>query len=70
MALSPQRIEQAKQEAIRYLEYSTYTICLALGVDPSSATSSMEIPVPEDSHLYMAYSCLISQLSVLEELAA
>ena len=69
MALSPERIEQAKQEAIRYLEYSTYTICLALGVDPEEASSSMTIPVPESSHLYMAYSCLVSQLSVLEGLA-
>ncbi len=69
MALTQEQIGKARQEAVRYLEYSTYTICLTLGIDPANAVSSMEIPVSEDHNLYMSYECLINQLSILEALS-
>jgi len=69
MALTQEQIIKARQEAVRYLEYSTYTICLTLGIDPTNASSLMTIPVAEDHNLYMSYECLIGQLSILEDLS-
>ena len=66
MALSPQIIEQAKSEARDFLEYSIYVLCMALEVDIETASSSIEIPVPEADPAYYNYVSLKRQLSALE----
>jgi hypothetical protein len=66
MSLTPTQIEKSKEEARRYLEYSTYTLCLILGVDVDSLSGDMDIPVDADNPQYGSYTCLRSQVAALE----
>ena len=58
MALSASQITTAKTEAKEFLEYSTYTLCLVLGVDPDAVSSSYTVPVASDDALYEGHNCL------------
>lgn len=68
VSLNQEQLDRAKAEARRYLEYSTYVLCLALGVDPNTASSEMGIPVATSHPEYYSYDCLIRFLSRLENL--
>jgi len=70
MALSPAIIAQAKSEAQDFLEYSIFVLCTFLEVDTQSATSAMEIPVPEGDPNYYNYVSLKRQLSAFEALTS
>jgi hypothetical protein len=69
MPLSAEQVQKAKDDARRVLEYSTYTLCLTLGIDPDEMDSSYVIPVPENDPSYPAYSSLMRQIVALEALA-
>ena len=68
MALSPEKIALAKEEAQDFLEYSIYVLSLTLMVDLETANSSMEIPVAADDPDYTNYVSLKRQLAALEAL--
>lgn len=68
MALSASKIAEAKNEAQDFLEYSIFVLCQFLTIDPSSASSTMEIPVAEDDIYYWNYVALKRQLAALEAL--
>ena len=77
MALSPERLAQAKAEAIQILEYSIYTLAFTLGVEDDDLEADMVNPVDlsinENSALlaqYDAYECLKMQLAALARLQA
>lgn len=63
MALSADQVTAAKAVAKEYLEYSTYILCLSLGVDPNGVSSDYTIPVASDDPLYNAHNCLKIQLA-------
>jgi len=67
MSLSEQDIEKAKNEAKRYLEYSTFVCAVLLGVD----TDTLEHPyvVPSDVVVDLPiHQSLSAQVSALEKL--
>jgi hypothetical protein len=66
MALSEAIVNQAKEEARDFLEYSIYVLCTFLEVDIETTTSAIEIPVAEDDPNYYNYVSLKRQLSALE----
>lgn len=66
MALSEAIVNQAKEEARDFLEYSIYVLCTFLEVDIETATSAIEIPVAESHPDYYNYVSLKRQLSALE----
>jgi hypothetical protein len=68
MSLTAEQIEKSKEEARRYLEYSTYTLCMILGVDVDSLSSDMDIPVGTEHQQYGSYACLRNQVAALENL--
>lgn len=68
MALTTERLEQAKAEAREFLEYSVFKIGLTLGLLPEEISSSMQIPVGEDHPTYVSYQSLIAQASILEQM--
>lgn len=75
MALSPEQLQKAKNEAIQILEYSIYTLAFVLGVDDEDLEAGMENPVDlsiaENNALlsqYDAYECLKMQLAALARL--
>lgn len=68
-ALSEAEINLAKSRAKNHLLRSSLSLCMVLGLDPDNVSSSMEIPVHDDSPQYYAYVSLISQLAALEKLA-
>jgi hypothetical protein len=68
MSLSAEQIQKAKDDARRVLEYSTYVLCLTLGVDPDELDSSYVIPVTEEDPSFPAHSSLLRQISALEAL--
>ena len=69
MALTEAHVTAAKAEAKEYLEYSTQVLCLSLGVDPSTVTSSYTNPVAEGTEFYAAHECLKNQLAALGALS-
>lgn len=68
MSLTAEQIEKSREEARRYLEYSTYTLCMILGVDVDSLSSDMDIPVGAEHQQYGSYVCLRNQVVALENL--
>lgn len=67
MPLSEQDIEKAKNEAKRYLEYSTFVCAVLLGVD----TDTLEHPyvVPSDVIVNLPiHQGLSAQIAALEKL--
>ena len=68
MSLTSAQIEKSKQEAKRYLEYSTYTLCMILGVDVDSLSEDMEVPVADGHPQYASYTCLRNQVMALGKL--
>lgn len=67
--LGENEINLAKSRAKRHLERSIIGLCISLGLDSESVTSSMTIPVGEENPHFTAYSSLISQLSALEKIS-
>jgi hypothetical protein len=70
MALSAAQTAEAKARAIEYLEYSTYSLSLMLGVDLAEVSGSWVIPVAADHDEYNAHDCLKKQVVVLTALKA
>jgi len=78
MALSLEKAELAKAEAKKYLEYSSYSLCLMLGIDPDNVNSEIDSGVINMSEygydaenvaqLTAAVGCLKKQLEILESL--
>lgn len=68
MALSPERLEQAKLEAREFVEYSLFVTATLLGVPLDEVASTLPIPVSEDDLLYNSYVSLKRQAAVLEGL--
>lgn len=68
MALSPEKLNQAKDEARNFVEYSLFVTATMLGLTLEEVSSALEIPVPEDHLLYNAYASLKRQAAVLEAL--
>lgn len=79
MALLPEQIELAKAEATKYLEYSSYSLCLMLGIDPDNAENEIDSGVMnmteygyDTNHvtqLQSAVGCLKKQLEILAGIA-
>lgn len=79
MALSPEQIALAKAEAQKYLEYSSYSLCLMLGIDPDNVENEIDSGVANMTEygydtntiteLRSAVGCLKKQLEILESLA-
>ncbi len=67
MSLSEQDIEKAKNEAKRYLEYSTFVCAVLLGVDPDALEHPYVVPdgVVADLSIHQG---LAAQVSALEKL--
>jgi hypothetical protein len=70
MALSEAIVNQAKEEARDFLEYSIYVLCTFLEVDIETVTSAIEIPVAEGDPDYYNYVSLKRQLSAFEALTS
>lgn len=66
MALSEQEIAKAKDEARKYLEYSTYVLALSLGVDPATLSDPYVVPASDPN--YPLHVSLGAQVSALEKL--
>ena len=69
MALTEAEVTAAKADAKEYLEYSTLSLALTLGVASDEISSSLVIPVAADHSDYKAYDCLKRQAAALEALA-
>lgn len=65
MALSPQKLAEAKQEAKDLLEYSITVICSVLGVDESSISGPYTHSVPESDILFSSHEALKKQVENL-----
>jgi len=63
MALTAEEITAAKAEAKEYLEYSTYVLCLSLGLDPAEVNDPYTVPVAADHVLHSAHDCLKTQVA-------
>jgi hypothetical protein len=70
MALSAAQATEAEARAIEYLEYSTYSLSLMLGVDLTDVSGSWVIPVAAGHDEYNAHDCLKKQVVVLTALKA
>jgi len=70
MALSAAQTAEAKARAIEYLDYSTYSMSVMLGVDLADINEFYNIPVTADHAEYNAYDCLKKQVVVLTALKA
>jgi len=68
MALSEEDILKAKAEARKYLEYSTYTLALTLGVDPEDIEYPYSIPVADTHPDHALHQSLASQVAALDKL--
>lgn len=68
MALSEQEIAKAKDEARKYLEYSTYVVALSIGVDPLTLSDPYIVPVSSTHPNYQLHVSLGAQVSALENL--
>lgn len=78
MALSDYQISLAKAEAKKYLEYSSYSLCLMLGLDPDNVENEIDSGAAnmteygyDTNHvtqLQAAIGCLKKQLQALENL--
>lgn len=68
MALSPERMAQAKDEAREFVEYSLFVTATLLGVPLEEVSSTMAIPVQVEDFLYNSYLSLNRQAAVLEAL--
>jgi hypothetical protein len=74
MALSENQISTAKNEALQYLEYSSYMLCLMLGINPENIDEEIDIGIPELNsyasdtvpQLESALNCLKKQLSIID----
>lgn len=63
MALTAEEVAAAKAEAKEYLEYSTYVLCLSLGLNPADVNDPYTVPVEADDVLYSAHNCLRVQVA-------
>lgn len=63
MALTAEEVTAAKAEAKEYLEYSTYVLCLSLGLDPAEVNDPYTVPVAADHVLHSAHDCLRTQVA-------
>lgn len=68
MALSEERLTEAKNEARNFVEYSLFVTATMLGVPLDEVSSTYVVPVAEDDFLYNAYVSLKRQAAVLESL--
>jgi hypothetical protein len=68
-ALSDVEIDLAKTRAARYLAKSIVSLCITLGLDADTVTSSTVSLPEEDNYLYYAHISLIAQLSALEKIS-
>lgn len=79
MALSSDQISSAKAEARKYLEYSCYSLCFMLGINPDNVENEIDSGVAsmteygyDTNHvtqLQAAVGCLKKQLETLENLS-
>ena len=77
MALSEDQISRAKLEAVQYLEYSSYMLCLMLGVDPENIDEDISLGIPglgsytpdNVPQLESALNCLKRQISIIESIS-
>lgn len=80
MALSASQIAAAKAEAKKYLEYSSYSLCFMLGIDPDNIENEIDSGVANMiehgydtnnvTQLQAAVGCLKKQVQILEDLGA
>ena len=63
MALTAEEVTAAKAEAKEYLEYSTYVLCLSLGLNPAEVSDPYTVPVASDHVLHSAHDCLKTQVA-------
>ncbi len=76
MALSENQVSRAKNEALQYLEYSSYMLCLMLGIDPENIDNEIDLDVPSTGsytpdnvlQLKSAIDCLKRQVEVIESI--
>jgi hypothetical protein len=76
MGLSIDQINKARNEARQYLEYSSYTLCVMLGVDPENIDEEIALSTPDLGsyhgqavpQLQSAIDCLKKQISILESI--
>jgi len=68
MSLSEQDIEKAKNEAKRYLEYSTFVCAVLLGVDPDTLEHPYAVPegVVVDLPIHQGLSAQVAALEKLK----
>ena len=68
MALSEQKLQQAKDEAKRYLEYSTFVCAVLLGIDPDTLEHPYVVPdeVVTDLSIHQGLSAQVSALEKLK----
>jgi hypothetical protein len=65
MALSAEKIAQAKSKAKDYVEYSLYVLALLLNVDLEEIDENSTNPIdPANVETYNAYECLLMQAKV------
>lgn len=65
MALSAEKIQQAKATAQDYVEYSLYVLSLLLNVDLDDIDENSTNPIdPSNVETYNAYECLLMQAKV------
>lgn len=80
MALSSDQISAARAEAKKYLEYSSYSLCFMLGIDPDNIENEIDsgvVNMTEHGYntnhvtqLQAAVGCLKKQIGILEDLDA
>jgi hypothetical protein len=78
MAISLEKALLAQAEAKKYLEYSSYSLCLMLGITPENAEEEIDSGVMnmteygyDTNHvtqLQSAVGCLKKQMKILESL--
>lgn len=78
MTLSLEQASLAKAEAKKYLEYSIYSLCIMLGIDPDNVeneidSDSMSMPeygydMDNVAQFRAAVGCLRKQLDILGDL--
>jgi hypothetical protein len=79
MSISAEQIKAAKAEATRYLEYSSYALCIMLGINPDDIDNDIALGVAamqergydanSVSQLQSALGCLERQIEILESLS-
>lgn len=70
MALSPEQLLKAKNEAISHLEYSISVLAAALGVDVLTVEDPYEHGLAETDIMFKSHELLKKHVSNLEKLKA